>query len=120
MTKQILSQTLHTLNKTASAIGLNQQLTQSMSQEDAVLLIEDGVFQCITSLLGSFIHKASAGFDIQSEHWAAKAKTVYVLLPDAKARGISPESINHDKIVFIDYPEFVHLTLKYRKVVSWY
>lgn len=101
-------QTLHTLNKPASAINLNQEVGQYVCDGDSVVLIEDGVYQCI-----------ALPVDIEN-HWAAKARHIYVLSPDVEARGIQFDSILHAKVIFIDFKAFVKLTLSHKKVISWY
>jgi len=108
----MLNSTLHTLNKTQSVSLLNAQLSQCMSAGDSVILIEDGVYQCMNLL------NASGAFN--QDHWSDKAANIYVLSDDARARGIPMESIKHAKISFINYHEFVTLSLKHHKVVSWY
>jgi len=44
--------------------------------------------------------------------------SVYAIIPDLKARGISPETI-HDKIQLINYEELVELLAETPKIVSW-
>lgn len=112
MKQDTSNSTLHTLNKTQSVSLLNSQLSQCMSAGDAVILIEDGVYQCMSLSNTSNISN--------QEHWSDKAASIYVLSDDARARGIPIESIKHPKIIFISYQEFVTLTLKHNKVVSWY
>ena len=112
MKPETLNSALHTLNKTQSLCLLNEQLSQCMSIGDAVILIEDGVYQCMNLT-------ASSNTPNQG-HWSHKASDIYVLADDAQARGIPMDSIRHAKVAFISYPEFVSLTLKYSKVVSWY
>ena len=111
MKQETSNSTLHTLNKTQSVSLLNAQLSQCMSAGDAIILIEDGVYQCMSL--------SNTSNNSNQEHWSAKAASIYVLSDDANARGI-PESFKHPKIIFISYQEFVALTLKHKKVVSWY
>jgi len=103
-----IEHTLHTLNKTDNAVSLNLQLSECIREGDSVVLIEDGVYQCLT--LGTQT----------ANHWAESALKIYVLRPDAEARGIQIDEIQQPKIALIDYQDFVQLTLKYKKVVSWY
>lgn len=112
MTQEKLNNTLHTLNKTQSVRLLNAQLSQCISAGDSVILIEDGVYQCI-----NLTNNPNTS---NQAHWSEIATTIYVLSDDAKARGVPTESIQHTKISFINYHEFVSLSLKYKKVVSWY
>ncbi len=86
---------LHTLNKTGQPLEL---CLRSINPEDAIILIEDGVYNLLTA----------------SER--LNTCTVYVLHPDAMARGVKyPEPFTS-----IDYIEFVKLTSQYDKVLSWY
>lgn len=104
-----LTSTLHTLNKTARDNTLNLKLSQTMSDSDDVVLIEDGVYQC----LALFTEHHTEG----AEHWPQLAKTIYALKDDALARGIP---LTPKGIIFITYEEFVKLSLSHQKVVSWY
>lgn len=101
--------TLHTLNKTAQNTDLNLKLSQMISKGDSVILIEDGVYQCLTL----FSNNASD----KSISWASISRKIYALKDDALARGIP---ITTKGIVFVNYEEFVQLSLLHKKVVSWY
>lgn len=102
---------LHTLNKAQSHIALNQQLSDTCSSQDSVLLIEDGVYQ----LLDSSIF-------IKEDHWSFSAKTIYVLTNDAVARGINQKNLDGtiNKISFITYKEFVEISASHSNTISWY
>ena len=101
--------TLHTLNKTAQDFSLNLKLSQSITEGDNVLLIEDGVYQCLTL----FSEHESA----KNLSWSNLAKVIYALKDDALARGIP---ITTEGIIFVDYEEFVQLSLSHKKAISWY
>lgn len=102
--------TLHTLNKTAQATSLNAKLSHLIDKDDNVLLIEDGVYQCLT-LSRTPVPKNEVST------WAHQAKKIYAIKEDALARGIN---IQMKDIAFISYEEFVKLSMESNKVVSWY
>lgn len=97
--------TLHLLNKTSQHPRVAQCLSAArMAGEGAhgILLFENGVL-CTT----------------QPELVAAMKKglSVWVLAPDAAARGLTAQI---DKaMVLIDYDRFVELTAQFDNVVSW-
>lgn len=93
--------TLHTLNKAPSFTALFEQLMQTTQTGDAIILIENGCYYCLDSIINRRIQ------DIQ----------VYALKDDLNARGIPYE--NSDANV-IDYPEFVALCAQFDKVINWY
>ena len=101
--------TLHTLNKTAQNTSLNTKLSQIIKEDDAVILIEDGVYQCLTLFTENTSNNDS--------HWSERSKLIYALKDDALARGIH---LSTKSIIFLSYEEFVALCLKHNKVVSWY
>jgi sulfur relay protein TusB/DsrH len=120
MTGELLQTSLHTLNKTASEYALNKQLSQCMQKGDSILLLENGVYQSI-SLDQSPSNKHITLSDNEADaHWSEKAACIYVLSPDALARGIQTDSVYNDKVKFIDYTDFVELTMHHKKVISWY
>jgi sulfur relay protein TusB/DsrH len=100
---------LHTFNKAQSHTELNQQLTNTCSSNDSVLLIEDAVYQLLDPTI--FTTK---------DHWSFNAKNIFALANDATARGINQTEFKNDKIRFISYPEFVELTASHTKTISWY
>ena len=102
--------TVHTLNKTAQNSLLNEKLSNAINQGDDVILIEDGVYQCLALFSGS-----RGNAEIKS--WPQQTKRIYALKDDALARGIT---IDIEGISFISYEEFVQLSLNCNKVVSWY
>lgn len=101
--------TLHTLNKTAQNTALNIKLSQTINEGDDVILIEDGVYQCLTL--------SSNETQKNKTSWPNISKKIYALKNDALARGI-PITVNG--IIFVSYEEFVQLSLSHKKVVSWY
>lgn len=96
---------LHTLNKTGAHKEINEQLSATVASEDSIILIEDAVYQapnCEFSSLG---------------HWSNIVSTVYVLREDAVARGIS---LDLSDVSYVDYRDFVDLSVSHQKVISWY
>ena len=87
--------TLHTINKTGQPLEL---CLRSASEQDAILLIEDGVYVLLNQ------HEQLSHFN------------VYVLGPDAAARGINPQQ----PVTTINYEGFVTLTTQYQKTLSWF
>ena len=104
-----LTATLHTLNKTTQAHDLNLKLSQAICDGDAVILIEDGVYQCLAPF--------SAHNSTNDKPWPQLTKSIYALKDDALTRGIP---LTTDGITFVTYGEFVKLSLSHHKVVSWY
>jgi len=102
---------LHTLNKAQSHTDLNQQLTNTCSNQDSVLLIEDGVYQLLDPTIFS-----------RTDHWSFSAKNIFALTNDATARGINQADLEHSivNISFISYLEFVELAASHTKTISWY
>lgn len=96
--------TLHTINKTpAESSALNDCLA-SLSDGDALLLTENGVYAALPGYAELFTRLTAS---IQC----------YVLGEDTSARGLS--DLNPDFRV-IDYDGFVELSCRYAKVVSWF
>lgn len=102
---------LHTLNKAQSHTELNQQLTNTCSNQDSVLLIEDAVYQLLDPTIFT-----------KNNHWSFSAKNIFVLANDATARGINQADLESSgsNINFISYPEFVELSASHTKTFSWY
>lgn len=78
-----------------------QHCLQRMHDSDGLLLTQDAVY--------TLMHEALY-FKLTELH------CVYVLMEDAQARGVQMKS---DNIQLITYAEFVELSLKYDKVISW-
>lgn len=111
----MLSSTLHTLNKTAQTTALNLKLSQCISEHDEVILIEDGVYQCL-DLPCEPIAPTDINTDA-SQAWMLHAKTIYALKEDALARGVP---LDAKGVLFVTHEEFVKLSLAHQKVISWY
>ena len=100
--------TLHTLNKTAQNLSLNERLSKVINKYDSVILIEDGTYQCLSLDLGA---------SSNAHHWLKEAQTIYALKEDASARGVQTDIAG---ICFISYKEFVELSLCHKSIISWY
>ena len=89
---------LHTISKAPSS-GLLDQCLPFLGQDDGLLFIEDGVYNCLDQL------------DLPDIE-------IFSLKEDMKARGISGRHRTATKTV--NYLEFVELCCRYDKVVSWF
>jgi tRNA 2-thiouridine synthesizing protein B len=94
---------LHLVNKSPYESGNFNTASSIMRGEDALLLIEDGVYAAVKS------GKASAMLE---------GHKVSVLGPDLAARGISEDKLA-DGVAVIDYAGFVDLVESNDKVQSW-
>jgi len=94
---------LHLVNKSPYESCNFNTASSIMKGDDAMLLIEDGVYAAVKS------GKASAMLD---------GRKVSVLGPDLAARGISEDKLA-DGIDVIDYAGFVDLVESNDKVQSW-
>ena len=94
---------LHTLNKTGDCL---LRCLSMASQDDAVLLIEDGVYAAIDNSANQFT-------------WTSlpTGMSCYALVDDLAARGISDKMLA--QISPVDWALFVSLTAEYDKVISW-
>lgn len=89
---------LHILTQSPSSEAFSQCLS-AVTKNDAVLLIQDGIY-------------AETDTDLA----ATGIKNIFALTADRQARGLNttPEAIS-----LIDYNDFVALTLEYDKTVTW-
>ena len=86
--------TLHTVNKTGEPLAL---CLRSIADNDAILFIEEGVY-CLLNSTNLSSHP------------------VYALESDALARGVTLP----DNTIPINYHQFVAITTKYKKIISWF
>jgi len=102
---------LHTLNKAHSHNELNKQLFTVCTNDDSVLLIEDGLYQLLSPALFS-----------TNDHWSSQVNKIYALCEDAVARGINIDDMDHalSHISFVSYEGFVTLAAAHDKTISWY
>ncbi len=96
---------LHTVNKSPFQKNDLASCLAHVSDDDAVLLIEDGVYGAITGT-------QAAGRISKSQ------AAIYVLGGDLAARGIGEEKVA-DGVKIVDYDGFVDLAAKHRAVNSW-
>ena len=96
---------LHIINKPASQAGALMACLRVAGPEDALLLIENGVYNALDNAIN---RRALDGL----------ANPLYVLAPDLKARGFNGEDIIHG-IEQVDYRGFVDLTVQHPLSVSW-
>lgn len=99
--------TLHTVNKSPFDKNSLQSCLQHLSGENAILMIEDGVFGAVNG--------TAVADDVKN---ALQGTKVYVLGPDLKARGLSEDKLI-DGISVVDYAGFVELVCANDKVQSW-
>ena len=93
---------LHTVNKSPFAADSLGQCLRFAAADDAIVLIEDGVYA------------ATRGY---AESLATGELPVYALVADIQARGLT-ERLGGD-IQPIDYDEFVDLCTQYDVIKNW-
>ena len=98
--------TLHTINKSPFDRNSLDSCLRVISDSDAILFIEDGVYAATGT---SFADAVKA---------AANSNSVYVLGPDLSARGMREDGIV-EGVKVVDYEGFVDLVTEYDKVNSW-
>ena len=94
---------LHTINKNNGAL---HRCLSLISDEDAVLLIEDGVYAALISKENQAVW----------DNLSPEVKK-YAMVNDLAMRGISDRVLPFFERV--DWPDFVSLSLEYEKVISW-
>ncbi len=99
--------TLHTINKSPFDRNSLDSCLRVISDSDAILFIEDGVYAATAGT--SFASAVKA---------AAKSHAVYVLGPDLSARGMKEDGIV-EGVKVVDYEGFVDLVAESDKVNSW-
>ncbi len=100
--------TLHTINKSSFSYNTLASCLRVCSNEDGILLLEDGVFSAIKG--------APCAEELQ--HLIGNGVKVYALSNDIKARGLLEKL--QDNIELTDYNGFVQLSITHRCVQSWY
>lgn len=96
---------LHTINKAPHSSNAFDACLRICGGEAAILLIEDGVLAALAD------SEAAARL-------CATTNRVYVLLPDAAARGLDGRIASG--ITGVDYAGFVQLCCEHSSVQSWY
>ncbi len=97
---------LHTVNKNFPHSDCLQQCLRLCAANDALLLMEDGVYAAIKSCVAWQLIKNSS------------TANIYALATDIKARGLTDQCAAG--IQLIDTEEFVALCCQYDTVQSWY
>lgn len=99
--------TLHTVNKSPFATRDLQSCLDHCRDGDAVLMIEDGVYGALTGTAVAEAIGARAG-----------ALKIYVLTPDAEARGLPGERMM-EAVTGVDYDGFVDLVTSHDRTQAW-
>jgi tRNA 2-thiouridine synthesizing protein B len=98
---------LHTVNKSPFETSTLSSCLKHTLKDDAVLLIEDGVYGALK------------GTDASGDVWGHRVEvSFYVLGPDAAARGLTKDRMI-DGIAIIDYAGFVDLVEKHKTCQAW-
>ncbi|HEY3698928.1 MAG TPA: sulfurtransferase complex subunit TusB [Spongiibacteraceae bacterium] len=96
---------LHTINKSPYADASLDECLRVCDGDDVILLIEDAVYAALTG-------------SVWSARLTTSAKAVYVLRPDAAARGMANRIAAN--IGTVDYVGFVQLCCDNLAIQSWY
>lgn len=99
--------TLHTVNKSPFSAGSLLSCLNHCSDGDAVLMIEDGVYGALSGTRISDEVQASA-----------KKISLYVLGPDAEARGLD-DARYLSGISGVGYDGFVDLVAQHSRTQAW-
>lgn len=100
--------TLHTVNKSPFTHSTLASCLAVCSQDDGILLLEDGVF--------GVLRNSPCAEKLQE--LINQGVAVYALVNDIKARGLIKKL--SENIAITDYPGFVQLSIEHRCVQSWY
>lgn len=98
---------LHTVNKSPFERNTLSSCLQHSLAGSSVLLFEDAVYAAVTGTA----HSASL-------EAAMADRSIYVLGPDLRARGLDPGQVI-EGIQVVDYEGFVDLTIAHENVQSW-
>ncbi|MDG1737905.1 MAG: sulfurtransferase complex subunit TusB [Paracoccaceae bacterium] len=99
--------TLHTVNKSPFSTQSLQSCLNHCKDGDAVLMIEDGVYGALTN--------SNMSKQVQTK---AGNVTIYVLSPDADARGLIGDKLLGE-VIAVDYAGFVKLVTKHDRTQNW-
>lgn len=100
--------TLHTINKSPFLNSALSSCIKICSTNDAILLLEDGVFGAIKS----------TPLSAQLQELMHSGVRLFAISADIKARGLTEKLLA--SIELVDYDSFVQLTVEHRCVQSWY
>lgn len=92
---------LHTLNQGSANTACLSSCLEAMQPGDSLLLIEDGVYWSLPAC--------------RSQLNQLDPSRIYVLQPDAQARGIEVDGLG-----CVDDAGFVELCVTHSKIVSWF
>lgn len=96
--------TLHILNTFDSHGETTQRLLKSINpQNDAILLLEDGVYNAQARYIQPFIDICPA---------------IFAISDDIEARGIN--NMFNTAVTLANYEDFVRLTVEHDKSISWF
>jgi tRNA 2-thiouridine synthesizing protein B len=99
---------LHTVNKSPFQDSTMNSCLAICSNQDSVILIEDGVFGALlTSPVASDIKKLSA-----------RGTRFYALTNDVVARGLTEKLL--PDVNLVSYQDFVSLSIECKQIQSWY
>ena len=99
---------LHTINQSATQHQTVITQITALGTNDAVIFLEDGVYNAIASGPASqLIHESSA-----------RGVRFYAIETDLKARGCA--AIVHASIELIHYEKFVELSTTHSNICSWF
>lgn len=99
--------TLHTVNKSPFNTNALKSCLDHCTDGDAVLMIEDGVYGGLTGTALADQVAAKAG-----------SVTIFVLAPDADARGLPQDRMIKD-VGRVDYDGFVDLVAAHDRAQAW-
>ena len=98
---------LHTVNKSPFERNSFSSCLEHAKEGSGIFLFEDGVYAAMNGTAVADKVKA-----------AMSGRSLYVLGPDVKARGLSEDNVI-DGVKIVDYEGFVDLVTEYDKVQSW-
>ncbi len=103
MPESSLNITVHLIQKSITRLEFDRQINRMTSKDDCLIFMGDAIFD---------LSKLSPLLDEKDYNL-----TINVIDSDVKARAIS--DILNKKINIISFDEFVLLTIKAKKIISW-
>nr|WP_298415092.1 sulfurtransferase complex subunit TusB [uncultured Halomonas sp.] len=94
---------LHLLNRSVASSHVYRDALRAMSDDDYLLLIEDGVYGAVAPLV---------------EHFSSIAGRLFALREDLESRGL--EGRCAESVIVVDTEGFVQLTEETERTVSWF
>lgn len=111
--------TLHTVNKSAFSSDALASCLRVARSGDAVLLLEDGVYNAVSSPVGASLAGELQQLSASPAGQAHTTVRVYALQEDLQARGIAAEQLPAH-VEPISYSDFVTLVCTHARTVSWF